>query len=308
MKTYKLGHSDLRVGRIGYGCWRMAQSTPQEAQGKIETALSVGMILIDTADIYGFNEVSKYTVEPYGFGEAEAVLGQVLKSAPHLRDKMTLVTKGGIIPPRPYNSSFEYLTMALDRSLARLNTDHVDLYLIHRPDLTTSFAEAGRALDAMVTAGKTRYVGVSNFTASQAHALQMNIESGLIVHQNEFSALCQDPITDGILDQCQERNMTLMAWSPLAGGALATGKNDGAFDCGMFNRIMATLSRLAEIHETSPANIALAFTLRHPAGVMPIIGTQNIERITESALADAITLSARDFYDIVEARRGASMP
>ncbi|WP_017932613.1 aldo/keto reductase [Robiginitomaculum antarcticum] len=308
MKTITLGQSDLRVGRIGYGCWRMAQSTPKQAQAKIETALSCGMTLIDTADIYGFSEPSKFTKEPDGFGEAEAVLGQVLKSAPQLRDQMILVTKGGIIPPRPYNSTYDYLTGALERSLVRLNTDCVDLFLIHRPDLSTSFAQAGRALDALIDSGKTRYVGISNFTASQAHALQMNMESGLIVHQNEFSALCQDPMTNGILDQCQERDMTLMAWSPLAGGALATGRIYGRFNEAMFKRVMSTLMRLAEAYDTTPVNIALAFTLRHPAGVMPIIGTQKIDRIKDSANADNINLTARDFYDLIEARRGEAMP
>ena len=308
MKTLKLGTSDLSVGRIAYGCWRLSQSTPKQAQEKIETALSVGMTLIDTADIYGFSEPSTYTDEDNGFGEAEAVMGEMFKSSPALRDDMVLVTKGGIIPPRPYDSSVDYLTGALERSLTRLHTDRVDLFLIHRPDLSTSFEAAGRALDGLVQSGKTRYVGVSNFTATQASALQAHMDSQLSVHQNEFSALCQDPITDGIFDQCQEKGMTLMAWSPLARGALATGQNNEKFDADMFRRVTAVMGNLAKTYETTPANIALAFTLRHPASVLPIIGTQTLSRIKDSAKADDITLSAREFYDIIEAFRGQAMP
>lgn len=308
MKTLKLGTSDLSVGRIGYGCWRLSQSTPHGAQEKIETALSVGMNLIDTADIYGFGERSQYTDQDNGFGEAEAVMGEMFKSSPALRDEVVLVTKGGIIPPRPYDSSIDYLTGALERSLTRLNTDRVDLFLIHRPDLSTSFEDAGRALDALVESGKTRYVGVSNFTAPQAHALQMNMDNGLIVHQNEFSALCQDPITDGVFDQCQERDMTMMAWSPLAGGVLATGQNNKNFDQDIFARVGGVLNDLAKTYETTPSNIALAFTLRHPASVLPIIGTQTLRRITDSAKADDIALTAREFYDVIEAFRGVAMP
>ena len=308
MKTLKLGPSDLSVGRIGYGCWRLSQSTPKQAQEKIETALSVGMTLIDTADIYGFNEPANFTDQENGFGEAEAVIGEMFKSSPALRDEMVLVTKGGIIPPRPYDCSFDYLTGALERSLKRLNTDRVDLFLIHRPDLSTSFAQAGRALDGLVQSGKTRYVGISNFTAPQASALQASMESPLIVHQNEFSALCQDPITDGIFDQCQARNMTMMAWSPLARGALATGQNNEKFDKNMFARVSDVLKGLAKTYDTTPANIALAFTLRHPASVLPIIGTQTLSRIKDSAKADSINLTAREFYDVIEAYRGVGMP
>ena len=308
MKTLKLGTSDLSVGRIGYGCWRLSQSTPKQAQEKIETALSVGMNLIDTADIYGFSEPSKYTDQDNGFGEAEAVMGEMLKAAPALRDQMVLVTKGGIIPPRPYDSTYDYLTGALERSLTRLNTDHVDLFLIHRPDISTSFEEAGRALDSFIESGKTRYVGVSNFTDAQASALQAHMDNPLIVHQNEFSALCQDPITDGIFDQCQARDMTMMAWSPLARGALATGTNNEKFDTAMFKRVTAVMTRLAQTYDTTAANIALAFTLRHPASVLPIIGTQTLSRIKDSAKADSIDLTAREFYDVIEAYRGVGMP
>jgi len=302
MTHITLGNTDIKVGALSYGCWRFAQNTPAQGQALIEAALDHGMTMIDTADIYGFGEPHTFTNDR-GFGESEAVLGQILKSAPALRDKMVLATKGGIIPPRPYDSSFEYLTGALEASLTRLNTDHVDLYMIHRPSLTESFTEAGRALDALVASGKTKHVGVSNFTASQAAALQANMHAPLQVHQNEFSAIVQSPITDGILDQCQERSMSLMAWSALGKGQIPKGDVHSARQ-----PVIDILDRLARQHGATRTQIALAFVLRHPGSPIAIIGTQKVERIKEAAGALSVTLSARDWYDIIEAYRGKPMP
>lgn len=298
----KFGTSDLSVGEIAYGCWRFAQNSPKQAQTLIETALGAGMNLIDTADIYGFGEPMTFT-DDRGFGESEAVLGEVLKASPGLRDDMVLLTKGGIIPPRPYDSSYEYLTGALEASLRRLKTDRVDVYLIHRPSLTESFEEAGRALDAMVDAGKTRYVGVSNFTANQAAALQANMRAPLVTHQNEFSAIEQSPITDGILDQCQERNMTLMAWSALGGGKILS--RDVHFK---LQPVLDVMGRIAKQHGCDVSHVAISFILRHPASTLAIIGTQKPERILDAAKAKDVQLSARDWYDIIEAYRGVAMP
>lgn len=302
MKTIPFGPTDITVGEIAYGCWRFAQNSVSNAQGLVETALGCGMNLIDTSDIYGFGEPMKFT-DDRGFGESEAVLGQVLKAAPSLRDDMVLLTKGGIIPPRPYDSSFEYLTCALDASLSRLNTERVDIYLIHRPSLTESFQEAGRALDAMVDAGKARYVGVSNFTPSQAAALQAHMRAPLVTHQNEFSAIAQSPITDGILDQCQEKSMTLMAWSALGGGKIMT--RDVHFK---LQPVLDVMKRIAIQHDCDVSHIAISFILRHPASTLAIIGTQKKDRILDAAKASDFKLSARDWYDIVEAYRGTPMP
>ena len=157
MKQITLGLTDLSVGPIGYGCWRFTNSTVQEADSKIRTALDCEMTLIDTADIYGLGETR-------GFGGAEDVLGEVLKTSPELRSQMVLATKGGIDAVRPYDSTYDYLMAAMDKSLTRLKTDYVDLYQIHRPDITTPMIETARALNDMVKSGKTKYVGVSNFT------------------------------------------------------------------------------------------------------------------------------------------------
>lgn len=297
MRQIAIGNTAIQVGALAYGCWRFAESTVAEADAKIRTALEAGMTLIDTADIYGFGE-------PKGFGGAEAVLGDVLAADPNLRDKMFLATKGGIIPPRPYDSSYDYLQAAMDASLRRLKVESVDLYQIHRPDLVAPMAETARALNDFVASGKARYIGVSNFTVSQTRALQAHLDAPLLTTQPEFSALRQDPITDGTFDWCSETGATALVWSPLAGGAIATGATDHPRGAA----VLSVLDRLAETYGVDRTVVALSFTLTHQASIIPIIGTQNLARITESARAASLTLTARDFYDILEAYRGAAMP
>lgn len=297
MRQTAIGKSALTAGVIAYGCWRFAKSELLEAKAKINAALDNGLTLIDTADIYGYGE-------PREFGGAEEVLGEVLRDDKSLRGRMVLATKGGITPPRPYDSSYDYLTKALDDSLKRLRTEHVDLYQIHRPDLMAPMEDTARALNEMVRSGKARYIGVSNFTVAQTRALQAHLDAPIITTQPEFSALQQDPITDGTLDWCSETGATALAWSPLAGGALATGQSDHP----RAGAVLETLDRIANKHSKSRTQIALAFTLHHGANVIPIIGTQNLDRIKESADASHIEMHARDFYDIIEAYRGIPMP
>lgn len=301
MRQVPLGSSGLNVGAVAYGCWRFAGTSIEDAREKIACALDHGMTLIDTADIYGFGE-------PAGFGGAEALLGEVLASTPGLRNRMVLATKGGITPPVPYDSSEDYLVAACEASLKRLKTDAVDLYQIHRPDLLAPVAETAAALDGLVRRGLVRAVGVSNFTVSQTRALQAHLDVPVVTTQPEFSAWQQDPVTDGTLDWASETGAACLAWSPLAGGSLATGRCPEGTDETRFHAVIAALDRLAEAHDATRSAIALAFTLRHPANVIPIIGTQNKSRIADAAAASMVRLSRRDWYGIVEARRGLAMP
>lgn len=299
MKTLTLGASGLTIGAVAYGCWRFTNSTAAQADAKIRTAIDAGLTLIDTADIYGYGETSP--TAHAGFGAAEAVLGDVLRASPDLREQMVLASKGGIDALRPYNGTYDYITRAIDASLSRLKTDYLDLYQIHRPDLTTPMTETARALNSAVRAGKVRYVGVSNFTPAQARALAAHLDAPIITTQTEFSALAQDPIVDGTLDWCMETGAAALAWSPLAGGRLATGKNANSV-------VMTVIDRLAQTHNTDRSTVALAFTMGHGADVIPIIGTQNLGRISQAAKVATLPLTARDWYDIVEAYRGKAMP
>ncbi len=293
-RTGHLGSAE--IGRLSYGCWRFATSTLGEARGKIMAALEIGANLIDTADIYGHGET--------GFGGAETRLGEVLASEPGLRDQTVLVTKGGIVPPIPYDNRKDYLIKACEASLSRLKVETIDLYLIHRPDLLASFDEIAEALMALRRSGKIREAGVSNYTVAQTRALQSKLDFDLAATQPEISPLVIEPLFDGTLDLAQELGMTPMAWSPLAGGRLmgAAGSDE------KIARIQAELDRIADQNNCGRDAIILAWLLAHPANIVPIIGSQNSDRIRTAALAYDAKMSRRDWYAVLEASRGEKMP
>jgi len=292
----KLGQSDITIGKIAFGCWRFAGHDIGTADKLIRTALDAGMNVIDTADIYGFSDFPDR--DDKGFGQSEIRLGEVLAAAPSLRKQMVLATKGGIDAVRPYDSSYAYLIRAMDASLERLQTDYVDLYQIHRPDLTTPMSEVARALNDIVESGKSRRIGVSNFTVSQMRALQAHLKHPITTIQPEFSALEQAPLENGILDYAEEIGATVMAWSPLAGGKIPL--TDGP--------VQDVLDKIAKAYGISRSTAALSFVRGFGANVMPIIGTQKPTRITESGYAAQVNLTGREIYDVVEAYRGESMP
>lgn len=299
--NHVLGNTDLIVGPLAYGCWRFAGTDTNTATTKITTALDCGMTLIDTADVYTDHW-------PEGFGAAESLLGEVFAANPALRQQMVLATKGGIIPDLPYNSSAEYITHACEASLRRLRTDTIDLYQIHRPDLTAPFAETAEALTRLHKDGKIRAIGVSNFTATQCAALQKHLPVPIVSHQPEASCVHTAPLFDGVLDQCQQHNMVALAWSPLAGGALVSGQAENDNKQSKINRLLPTLDRIAEQQAVDRSAVALAFLLVHPAKIIPIIGTQTPARITAATQALSVKLSRRDWYDILEASLGEAMP
>ncbi|TDT14952.1 putative oxidoreductase [Ilumatobacter fluminis] len=289
----KLGNLPV-VGPIAYGQWRLESQEVDRARELVEAALEAGMNLIDTADIYGFDG-------QHGFGDAEQMLGAVLASTPSLRDRMVLATKGGITPPTPYNSSPEWLTTACEASLRRLQTDRIDLYQVHRPDSYTHPEAVAETLTNLRESGKVREVGVSNYTVRQTEALQRFLDFPLATTQPEFSAVELGPMRDGTLDYSMANGTVPLAWSPLAGGALATGH-------GLSSELLDVLDRLAEREGLERSHIALAFVLSHPAGVIPIVGTQKVARIGASLRALDVHLDREDVYAIVQASDGAPLP
>ena len=288
------------VGALSFGCWRFVDSTAADAQARIETALDNGMNLIDTADIYGFG------ADGSGFGDAEAVLGTVLASAPTLRDRMVLATKGGIRPPTPYDQSPAYLRVACEDSLRRLHVETIDLYQIHRPDAYTHPESVAATLVALREEGKIREVGVSNFTVAQYDALAHFLPFPMVTNQPQYSAAHLEPFLDGTLDRCMRDGVTPMAWSPLAGGHLATGE-PGA-DGSPSPDLMAVIDRIAERESVGRDIVALAFVLAHPARAIAIIGTQNLARIAGSGDAFGVSLDRNDVYDIIESSTGERLP
>ncbi len=294
MQKRALGKTGLSVGEIAFGCWRFGGVDVATAQERIETAIETGMILIDTADVYGLDNNCPW-------GGAEALLGEVFAVAPALRDQIVLATKGGIhLGPAhqgrdglgvPYESSPGWITHACDESLRRLQVDVIDLYQIHRPDFLEHPASTAAALNGLVQSGKVKHIGVSNYTAAQVSALRAHLDVPLQTIQPEFSVSHLDPIDDGVFDQAMELGLTPLAWSPLGGGSVLSA--DGALG--------AKLDELASTHSTSRTGIALAFVLAHPAGVIPIIGTGKPERIRESAEAANIKLTKAECYSLIAA-------
>jgi predicted oxidoreductase len=294
-KAIPLGKSGILVSPIAWGMWRFAGVGVGEGRALIEAAFEAGVTLFDTADIYGFDGTS-------GFGDAEVLLGRIFADSPGLRARMVLSTKGGILPPLPYDSSPAYLAQALDASLTRLGVEQVDLYQIHRPDILTHPQEAARALEDAVTAGKVRAVGVSNYTPAQARALASFLTIPLVSHQPEFSPLHIEPIENGLFDQAMERDMAVLAWSPLGGGRLAAPADDRS------RTVADALDRKAGETGASRAAVAYSWIMAHPVRAIPIVGTQNPARIAELAQAFTINWTRQDWYDVLVAARGERLP
>lgn len=283
------------VGPLAFGMWRFTDADLARRRLLVETAIDHGMTLIDTADVYGLDWNGT------GFGTVEEALGEVLRTTPGLRDRMVLATKGGIRPPVPYDSSADGLRRACEDSLRRLGVDTIDLYQIHRPDMFTHPAEVAATLTALHDEGKIRAVGVSNHTVAQTVALDAHLPFPLLSTQPEFSAAHLDPMRDGTLDHCMTVGLTPMAWSPLAGGRLATGS-------GLPDELVNVLDEIASRERTDRASVALAFVLAHPARPIAIIGTQRPERIATSLEAARVTLDRADVYAIVQASEGRPLP
>jgi predicted oxidoreductase len=297
--THSLGQSALEVGPIAYGLWRFVGNDVKAARTRIETALEAGMTLIDVAAVYGLDWGGS------AFGESETLLGRVFADAPALRQRTVLATKFGIIPGVPYDSSEAAVIRSCEESLTRLQTDTIDLFQVHRPDILTHPAELGRALTKLRTQGKIREIGVSNYSARQTLLLQQFLEFPLATLQPEFSALNPEPAFDGVLDFAMSRTMTPLAWSPLAGGKLADGVSSSDATA---QRVAAKLDELAKHYGTTRAAVALAFVMRHPSRPIPIIGTQNPERIAAANDAIRVNLSRADWYALVVAAQGKPLP
>ncbi len=290
-----LGKSGLMVSPIAWGMWRFGHSTAKEGRGLIDAAFSAGVTLFDTADIYGFNGTN-------GFGDAEALLGQIFAASPGLRERMVLATKGGITPPVPYNSSAAYLSEALDASLKRLRVEQVDLYQIHRPDILAHPQEVARALEDMVASGKVRAIGVSNYTVAQTVALASLLTIPLASHQPEFSPLELEPITGGLLDLAMERDIAILAWSPLGGGRIGDPQDKRS------RAVAAALDTVAAEAGVDRAAAAYSWVMAHPARAIPIVGTQNADRIAMIGDAFKPRWTRKAWYDVLIASRGERLP
>lgn len=287
----------IDFSRIVYGMWRIkddANTSSAHVQSKIEACLAQGITTFDQADIYG----------DYG---AEEVLGKALKDAPSLRDQMQIVTKCDIIAPigryadrrvKHYDTSAAHIQSSVEASLTAMATDYIDLLLVHRPDPFMNADETGGALDALVTSGKVKAIGVSNFRPWDWSLLQSRMTSPLLTNQIEFSLGARDCLTNGDLAFLQEHRINPMAWSPLGGGELMR-QSEG---------LGLVMDRIVEELGTDRASLAVAWILAHPAGLLPVMGTNNLDRIRALGRASEIKLSRETWFELLEAANGCEVP
>jgi predicted oxidoreductase len=293
-----LGATGITVSSLAWGMWRFKGTDVAHATSLVKAALDAGITLFDTADIYGPDNG-----EP--FGASEALLGRVFAADPGLRGKMVLATKGGIRMGVPYDSSSAYISEAVDASLKRLGVDHVDLWQIHRPDLLAHPAEVAEALDRVVASGRARAVGVSNFTPAQVAALTSYLETPLASIQPEFSALASKPLFDGTMDQAMQMGLAVLAWSPLGQGRLGTTSADAAPNV---RAAAEVIGRIAKEQGVSATAVAYAFVGAHPARPIPIVGTQTAVRIAEAKDALKVSFTRAQWYEVLQAAMGESLP
>ena len=293
--TRPLGASGIEVSSLAWGMWRFAGDDLKAARAKVDAALEIGITLFDTADIYGPDNGE-------AFGAAEALLGRLFAEDKGLRGRMVLASKGGIVMGTPYDSSPTYLASAIDASLTRLGVEQIDLWQIHRPDMLTHPQEVARALETAVEAGKIRAIGVSNFTVPQTRALMKFMTKPLVSTQPEYSALALEPLGDGTFDLAMQRDLAVLAWSPLGQGRIGS-PNDARSKA-----VAAAFDTVAGQYGVSRAAAAYSWIMAHPARPIPIVGTQTPARIREAAEAYKVRWTRQGWYEVLVAARGEALP
>ncbi|WP_085308308.1 aldo/keto reductase [Planktotalea arctica] len=289
--------SDLNLSRLVYGMWRIgddADTSVSHVQAKIESCLSQGITTMDQADIYG------------GY-EAEEIMGKAMRGT-GLRDQIEIVTKCDIVAPagryaearvKYYDTSRAHIIASVEHSLRLMETDRIDVLLIHRPDPFMDAAETGAALDEVVASGKVRAVGVSNFKLHDWTLLQSNMSTPLVTNQIELSLLANSGFTNGDVAYLQERKIAPMAWSPLAGGSLFSQENSALLDA------LKVIGAAQGVDETA---VAVAWLLAHPAKIMPVMGTNSLARIAKISDAAKVEMDRQTWFELYTTALGNEVP
>lgn len=291
-----LGDSDIDVSQIGLGCMRMAELSKEDAGRVIITALDEGITLFDHADIYGN-------------GRSEEIFGSLLAENKGLRDKMRLQTKCGICKGF-YDLSAKHIIESVEGSLKRLQTDYLDLLLLHRPDVLMVPDEIADAFNTLESSGKVLAFGVSNFNTMQISMLQSVVSQPLLVNQLQFglghtnmisNSICTNTNLSGavdrdgyVLDYCQLRDITIQAWSPLGYGLF----EGSVLDKERFPKLNETLSAFARRYDVTEAMIAVAWIFKHPANMQVLIGSMNPVHIKDLCRALAVRLTKQEWYEL----------
>lgn len=326
METFVLPSTSLTLSRLSAGCmglggnWdRQSPITAEhEAQAFafVDKALELGINFFDHADIY--------TV-----GKAEEVFGRVLKARPGLREKLVLQSKCGIRlsdtppgTPQRFDFSHDYILASVDGILKRLGTPYLDILLLHRPDVLWEGEEIARAFETLKRYGKVRHFGVSNQNRGQMEYLQSFLPEPLVANQLEMSLLhhgfAEAGISfnqnvpgypngwEGVLEYCRVKQVSLQAWSPLAHGKLVGADTAELSESTV--KTKALVKRLAAERGVSAEAVALAWLLKHPAKIVPVLGTSKPDRLAACAQAVKVTLSREEWYLLFETARGKRMP
>lgn len=324
MKTLPLSHTLAGVSRLSYGCmglggadWHGSDYSNEDviqAHRVLETLLELGINHLDHADIYRS-------------GKSESVVGEVLKERPELREQFYIQSKCGIRfedekGPNRYEQTRQWILHSVDASLKRLNTDYLDILLIHRPDPLMEVEEVAEAFTELKGTGKVRHFGVSNMHGPQMAFLQSYLNEPLVANQLEMSlselgwlnegVLVGNPLgkdvnfTAGTLEYCRTNKVQLQAW-----GSLSQGVYSGRDLRGQPEHVIQTAQKVAMYaahYGVSREAIVLAFIMRHPAQVQPVIGTTQLDRILACVQAESVVLEREHWYDLFTTSRGAAMP
>jgi predicted oxidoreductase len=283
------------------GLWRLIEWKLDAPQllAWTQQVLDLGVRIFDVADVYG-----DYQVETY--------FGNALARDKSMREKMYLITKCDIClvsTRRPahrvkhYDTSRAHITASVENSLRQLHTDRLDLLLIHRTDPLMDADETAEALVALKQSGKVLNVGVSNFSPSLFDLLASRLPFALTTNQVQFSVLYRDPLYDGTFDHCQRLRMTPMAWSPMGGGALFRDQSPAVI------RLRNALEAVGqELGGLTMDQVALAWIVRHPAGIVPVVGTRSLDNIRNAMAATRIKLTRQQWFAVLEAAQGHAVP
>ena len=299
MRTIPLGQSGLQVPVIAVGCMRMHEITAQQAEAFVDAALSLGAVFFDHADLYAG-------------GVCEEMFARAIHMNDDVREKILLQSKCGIRPGM-FDFSKEHILEAVDGILSRLKTEYLDVLLLHRPDALMEPEEVAEAFDRLSDSGKVRHFGVSNHNPGQIRLLQKYLGRPLVANQLQLSAAFT-PMLDsglkvnmqndaavnrdgGVLDFCRLEGITIQPWSPFQYGFCK-----GTFlNNAQFPELNAAIDRIADAHGVADTTIALAWLLRHPAKMQPVVGTMNPHRLADCVKAADVDLSRAEWYEIYRA-------
>lgn len=299
VKRINVGNGALEVAEISLGCMRIADLSSKEADVHIHSAVEAGIDFFDHADIYAA-------------GKAEEVFGDVLTASPGMREQVMIQTKCGIRNGF-FDFSKEHIVQSVENSLKRLQTDYVDVLLLHRPDTLMEPEEVAEAFDYLEQKGMVKHFGVSNLNPLQIELLKKNVKQPLLFNQLQLSIMVTGMIDagfnvnmtnsasvvhdGGILEYSRLHDMTIQPWSPFQYGFF-----EGVFlGNEKFPELNKVIGRMAEDKGVSDTAIATAWLLRHPAHMQPIVGTTNTQRLLDIAKASDIALSRQEWYEIYRA-------